>query len=53
MSVIWFAKKDFIAAFEDDGIFFAPHPVQERPKRISVPEKNNISLFLSPAIVES
>ncbi len=47
---IWFAKKDFLEAFEDDGVFFAPHPVQERPERTFVPEKNNISLFLSPAI---
>ncbi|MCX9011519.1 MAG: hypothetical protein OIN66_10400 [Candidatus Methanoperedens sp.] len=47
---IWFAKRDFIAAFEDDGIFHAPHPVQERPRRNSIPDRNNISLFLSPAI---
>ncbi len=47
---IWFAKKDFLEAFEDDGVFFAPHPVQERPKRNFIPERNNISLFLSPAI---
>lgn len=47
---IWFAKKDFLEAFEDDGFFFAPHPVQERQKRDFVPERNNISLFLSPAI---
>ncbi len=47
---IWFAKKDFLAPFEDDGVFFAPHPVQERPKRTFVPERHNISLFMSPAI---
>jgi len=47
---IWFAKRDFLAAFEDDGIFHAPHPVQDRPQRKSIPDRNNISLFLSPAI---
>ena len=50
INFIWFAKEDFLAAFEEDGIFFAPHPVQERPRRVSVPDRNNISLFLSPAI---
>lgn len=47
---IWFAKKDFLAAFGDDGIFYAPHPVHDRTKRTSIPDKNNISLFSSPAI---
>jgi len=47
---IWFAKKHFLAAFGDDGIFYAPHPLQERTLRTTIPDKNNISLFVTHAI---